>query len=108
MYCPQCGAEYREGFTRCSDCDVELVPQGPPEGDLEPVELVTILETATPSVLMVAKSVLEGAGIPFFPVGEGVQDLFAVGPVHLQVERERADEARALLAEITEEPPEEE
>lgn len=25
MYCPQCRAEYREGFTRCSDCQVELV-----------------------------------------------------------------------------------
>jgi hypothetical protein len=25
MYCPQCKAEYRPGFTRCSDCDVELV-----------------------------------------------------------------------------------
>jgi hypothetical protein len=25
MYCPQCKAEYRQGFTRCSDCDVELV-----------------------------------------------------------------------------------
>ena len=25
MFCPQCKAEYRQGFTRCSDCDVELV-----------------------------------------------------------------------------------
>src|SRR5437016_1766626 len=25
MFCPQCGAEYRQGFTRCADCDVELV-----------------------------------------------------------------------------------
>src|SRR5882762_3812390 len=25
MYCPQCKGEYRQGFTRCSDCDVELV-----------------------------------------------------------------------------------
>jgi hypothetical protein len=29
MYCPQCKAEYRQGFTRCADCDVELV-HGPP------------------------------------------------------------------------------
>jgi hypothetical protein len=26
MFCPVCKAEYREGFTRCSDCEVELVP----------------------------------------------------------------------------------
>ena len=25
MYCPKCRAEYRDGFTRCSDCDVQLV-----------------------------------------------------------------------------------
>lgn len=25
MFCPQCKAEYRLGFTRCADCDVDLV-----------------------------------------------------------------------------------
>lgn len=30
MYCPQCKAEYRQGFTRCADCDVELVHEAPP------------------------------------------------------------------------------
>jgi hypothetical protein len=29
MYCPQCKAEYRQGFTRCADCDVELVYECP-------------------------------------------------------------------------------
>lgn len=29
MYCPVCGAEYREGFTRCLDHDVELVEEPP-------------------------------------------------------------------------------
>jgi hypothetical protein len=29
MYCPQCKAEYRQGFTRCSDCDVDLVHEPP-------------------------------------------------------------------------------
>jgi len=24
MFCPQCKAEYRQGFTRCADCDVDL------------------------------------------------------------------------------------
>lgn len=27
MICPQCRAEYREGFTVCADCDVPLIPQ---------------------------------------------------------------------------------
>ena len=29
MFCPRCGAEYREGFTRCCDCDVDLVSEPP-------------------------------------------------------------------------------
>ena len=31
MYCPKCKAEYRPGFTRCSDCFVDLVDQLPAE-----------------------------------------------------------------------------
>src|ERR1700722_2419519 len=27
MFCPECKAEYRAGFTRCSDCGAELVEQ---------------------------------------------------------------------------------
>lgn len=29
MICPACKAEYRQGFTRCSDCDVDLVTHLP-------------------------------------------------------------------------------
>jgi hypothetical protein len=29
MYCPNCGAEYRPGFTECSDCEVALVDSLP-------------------------------------------------------------------------------
>ena len=37
MYCPQCKAEYRQGFTRCSDCDVDLVHE-PPASASGPVD----------------------------------------------------------------------
>lgn len=30
MYCPQCTAEYRPGFTTCADCGVPLVADHPP------------------------------------------------------------------------------
>jgi hypothetical protein len=36
MYCPRCKAEYRRGFSRCSDCDIDLVydlPQQPKENE---------------------------------------------------------------------------
>jgi len=46
MICPQCKAEYRPGFTRCADCDVDLVwekqytqgPEGPPAEPGDPNE----------------------------------------------------------------------
>jgi len=37
MFCPNCKAEYREGFTRCADCDVGLVHELPAAA-LVPVE----------------------------------------------------------------------
>jgi hypothetical protein len=35
MFCPQCKAEHRSGFTRCSDCDVDLVEELPAEPSKE-------------------------------------------------------------------------
>jgi hypothetical protein len=71
-------------------------------------DLVTVLETSDPAVLVVAKSVLDAAGIRYLARGEGVQDLFAwgrvgtgfnpfTGPVHLQVAAADAEQARELL-----------
>jgi hypothetical protein len=31
MYCPSCKSEFREGFTRCGSCEVDLVHEIPPE-----------------------------------------------------------------------------
>jgi hypothetical protein len=35
MYCPNCRTEYRPGFTRCSDCLVNLVHELPVEEQAE-------------------------------------------------------------------------
>jgi hypothetical protein len=42
MFCPQCKAEYRPGFTRCADCDLDLVDQLPlpAEPSSQPLEVV--------------------------------------------------------------------
>ncbi len=37
MYCPICKAEYRQGFTICTDCGVALVPQLRKDQELDPV-----------------------------------------------------------------------
>ena len=76
----------------------------------EPDGLVTVLESSDPARLLVAKSLLEDAEIPYLAKGEGVQDLFAwgrfgtgfsliAGAVRLQVSVDDAEEAKALLEE---------
>jgi hypothetical protein len=115
MFCPQCRAEYRSGFTRCDACEVALVASLPPlaAGDPSARELVTVLETGDPGLLAMAHSILDEAEIAYLTQGEGVQDLFGLGrlgtgfsiltgPVHLQVERECETEARGLLAGLEE------
>jgi hypothetical protein len=112
MYCPSCGSEYREGFSRCADCDVDLVEtlSPPPDTHSDPGDLVTILATGDPILLMTAKSLLDEAGIPSFTRGESMQDLFGMGrlgtgfslvagPMEIQVSEQRRQEAEELLRE---------
>jgi hypothetical protein len=37
VICPECGAEYREGFVQCSTCRIPLVPK--PENYGQPTEV---------------------------------------------------------------------
>jgi len=102
VFCPQCAAEYREGISQCPECDVALVPTLPPGEGPEWIDFVTVLVTRDHSELALAKSLLEGAGIPFFARNEEVENLIAAGPIELQVRPEHADEARDLLRELNE------
>lgn len=119
MYCPECGAEYRDGFLRCADCDVALVEE-PPKAEEEPIpdsEFVTVLEAGDPAELAFVESLLLDAGIPFFKKGESVQDLFGMGrlgtgfslltgPVAVLVPEEHAEAAIRLLEDVKEHPAE--
>ena len=120
MYCPECGAEYREGFDRCNDCDVALVQQRPPK-DHEATPYVTVFESSEADVIPVIKSILRGAEIPFNTNGEAMMNLFPSAllgrvmsrpgaEVSFLVPEERAEEARQLLTEqpvVAEEPDDE-
>jgi hypothetical protein len=50
MFCPVCKAEYRLGFTHCSDCDVDLV-ENLADASPEQAEPVALLWTGTDSGL---------------------------------------------------------
>lgn len=112
MICPECGSEYREGFTHCNDCDVDLV-----EPMVEPMEepdaqLAKVWSGTNPAILPLVESLLDEAEIPFMKKGEAVQDLFAggrllglnpvVGPVEFWVRSEYAEQATELLAGVDE------
>jgi hypothetical protein len=120
VFCPRCGDEYRPGFTECADCHVPLVV-APVEGDDTPaparepgipdpdLELVTVLWSADTTLLPIAESILQSAGIAFITTNEGLRTRFAygvgVGPVGIQVAADDADDARALLADLEDSEP---
>src|SRR5579883_1773544 len=68
MYCPVCGAEYRQGFSMCSDCQVALVPDPPRSSSVESPAadqaLVTVWAGDDPLKHGEICEALEGNGIP--------------------------------------------
>lgn len=108
MFCSECRAEYREGFKVCPDCEVDLVATLPEASHNErpDMELVTVFDSANPALIAVAKTVLESACIEFLSLGDDAARVFSgnpfLGHVRLQVEKDRVEEAEALLSEISE------
>ncbi len=65
MFCPQCKAEYRGGFTQCSDCYVELVEELP-EKELSSDEALTLVwECADESECVGVCRDLKNGDIPY-------------------------------------------
>ena len=112
MICPKCGAEYQPGFTRCSDCLVDLVePGAQPEATAEPAgrspvartDAVCVYRSTQRGRLPLAESLLRSAGIPLVTSGEHVQQITGLdvfGPAELYVSAADADDARAVLTDL--------
>ena len=103
MFCPVCGAEYREGFTRCSDCDVDLVEKLPDKEEEETAEehehlddlnFVSVLSTRDITDVVNLKSILDAEGIHYFMQGENMKYIRPVDSVTLMV---REDEVQRVL-----------
>lgn len=114
MFCPSCRAEYQDGVSRCRECEVDLVDEldPMPRHGYEWRESSVVLVTTDLAALIVAKSVLESAGIPVISVNERAQDLFgfgraglgfspAIGPARLEVPREYRKWARRILKPLS-------
>jgi hypothetical protein len=112
MYCPQCGVEYRDGFSECSDCHVPLLagtlPPAPAAAPSDPaLDLVVVVETNDRIQLALTRGLLEDADIPFFVLGQIATLVQDVDPflhkwVRVQVPRDREAEARELLESMAE------
>ena len=112
MHCPRCLKDYEPDVTRCPDCDVALLEGPAPAGHDEPewVDLVTVLETGDPSLLLVAKSLLDVEQVPTFVEGQGVYEGLGagriaeadipMGPGRLRVHPADVEAARELLASL--------
>ena len=78
MFCPQCQAEYRQGFTHCADCDVDLVWELPKAaielrtavaaGDPNEDPFCSFWKGEDPRVHAELCTVLDEAGIPHHTV----------------------------------------
>ena len=105
MFCPQCHAEYREGFNECADCHVALVAALPslPKAEEPPIiEYEPLLETSNRADVTLIKSLLDSQKIPYFVQNEYMNAVyFAVTPCRVLVDRNRVDDAKAVLSGLT-------
>jgi hypothetical protein len=103
MFCPNCRTEYMEGITVCADCSAKLVVELTPESHES--ELVTVLEARDLAIVALAKSILDEAGIEYVAKGELPMEQLAVGPMEIQVDKNDAEQARDLLADLEDSAP---
>jgi len=109
MFCPRCRAEYRAGFHRCSDCDIELVEQLPADppprvhrqsSESDHAELVILRTYPTVVDAELAKTALDSVGIDSMvrsDNGGGQSGLSFSRGVELLVRADDADAANDIL-----------
>jgi len=103
MYCPNCRAEYREGFNVCADCNIDLVDALPEEAAFEPefVDFKEVLTTYNPADVAFLKSILDSEGIQYFFKGENFMYTRPLAdPARLMVRSDQAEEAVNLLKTV--------
>jgi hypothetical protein len=107
MYCPECGVQYRPGFSRCADCDAALVKEKPEkEPDKVYTDLIEVYLTFDTNEVIFIKSLLQEADIPFSIQGERFSNPFAASraaEMRVRVPKEYEQAARELLTDITNE-----
>lgn len=105
MHCPKCGYEYREGFTRCPDCNLDLVSGPAPEIQEEEPEYasyVEVLDTFNPFDIAIIKSILDSEGINYYFIGENFGGIYPMATApKLMVVEDQAEEAKEILKDLS-------
>jgi hypothetical protein len=101
MFCPKCRTEYREGFSVCADCNVDLVRELQPELKPEYIEYEEIMVTYNPADVALIKSLLDAEDIIYYFHGENFMHVrLLVEPARLMVDKEEAGVAREVLKDL--------
>ena len=107
MFCPLCKAEYRPGFTRCSDCDVDLVetlplePSKPAPKFVDYAEYTEVLTTFNPLDIAFVKSLLDAEHITYFVQGEHFLNVRPLAlPARLMVRTDQVEQAEEILKDL--------
>ena len=102
MFCPKCHAEYRDGYTKCAECLVDLVVESPQRSeDVRYVEMIEVFSTYNPGDIAVIKSVLDGEGIHYYFEGENSTMMVGAGAyARLLVQEDQVERVRDILQEL--------
>lgn len=101
MFCPKCRAEYREGFTVCADCEIDLVDVLPKEKKPDFIDFKEVLTTYNPGDVAFIKSLLESEGIQYFFKGEHFMYVRPLAdPARLMIRSDQVEEAVELLKNV--------
>lgn len=101
MFCPVCRTEYREGVSECTDCDVALVDNLPPDRKLEFREFVQLMVVFDEAHIPLIKSVFDGEGLDYYFHGES-SHLLAPLPLstRLMIRQDQVDDGKRILEEL--------
>jgi putative signal transducing protein len=101
MFCPECRAQYREGFKVCNDCRVALVDELPAEPKPEFHEFVEVITVTSEVRMALIQAALDDAGIDYYLHGEAAHRLVPLPmATRLMVREDQAEEALQLLTEM--------
>jgi hypothetical protein len=101
MFCPKCLSEFEAGYTRCAECETELVESLASDVE-EYTELVTVYEGEEGMAEVIHAKLLSCGIDAWTQTAETAVRLLApnLGPTAVQVRAEDAAAARQALADV--------